>query len=712
MPENPLQLLMNPKSIATIGAGNNLQKMGSIHAANLLKCGYKGKFYPVHSKEKIVLGHKAYPSVSDLPEAPELAFLVVPADQVAPLLESFGKIGTRRAIVVTAGFKETGSAGKKMEEEIVNVARKYGIRFLGPNCIGTINTQASINTTVMPQPNRPGRLGLASHSGTYVAQTFHQLMGRGIRYSKAISLGNEASIDIVDALEYLGEDPDTKAVILYIEGIREGRRFIEAAQKITPYKPVLALYVGGSDAGARAGLSHTGAMAGPDYLYDGIFKQAGVIRVQTIEELYGQGWALATQPPLRGNRLGIVTNSGGPASSISYTADLNGLNIPIFSESLQSEIRKAIAGHASSRNPVDLTFTLDKLGLSTGIPEIIMKSGEVDGLIVHGAIDSRTVFSFYADPAGDSSSLEAPASEPVDLSTAVSLPGKYGKPMLISSFFNRQEPFTAYYEDHDIPVYDSPEKAAKAMATLLKFKKIKERKVIEVTPLPAIAGEAKKIIDSVLHRGQKSLDEYEAKKILSAYGIPITREWLAKTEDEAVAAARKIGFPVALKGCSPDILHKTGKGLIHLGVDTDEATMKCFREIRIAAGQNVPVLIQEMIPGNRELVMGMTRFPGFGPVLLFGLGGIFTEILNDVAFRSAPLSLAEADEMLHDIRSSKILAEFRGMPAVDVAALADILQKLGFISILHPEIAEMDLNPLIVNGSQPVVADALMVVNS
>ncbi|MGV8056617.1 MAG: flagellar basal body L-ring protein FlgH [Smithellaceae bacterium] len=460
MPENPLHLLMNPKSIATVGAGNNIQKMGSIHANNLLKCGYKGKFYPVHPKDDIVLGHKAYPSVSELPEAPDLAFLVVPANQVAPLLEAFGKIGTRRAIVITAGFKETGTEGIKMEEEIVNVAGKYGIRFLGPNCIGTINTRDLVNTTVRPQSTRPGRLGLASQSGTYVSQTCVTLMDRGILYSKAISLGNEANIDIVDAMEYLGEDKDTRAIILYIEGIRDGRRFIEAAQKITPHKPVLALYIGGSEAGARAGLSHTGALAGPDYLYDGIFKQAGIIRVQTVEELYGHGWALATQPPLRGNRLGILTTSGGPGSSIAYTAELDGLNIPIFSGTLQDKIRKSIAGHASSKNPVDITFSLDKQVVTTGIPEIIMKSGEVDGLIVHGATDSRAFFTAHADTSENSPSAVIPAMEPVDLSMAVSLPGKYGQPMLMSSFYDRRDAYTAYYEDHDIPVYDFPETAA------------------------------------------------------------------------------------------------------------------------------------------------------------------------------------------------------------------------------------------------------------
>ncbi len=710
MSENPLHLLMNPKSIATAGAGNNLMKMGAIQAMNLLTSGYPGTYYPIHPKEKTVLGHRAYPSPADLPEAPDLAFIIVPTEQVAPVLDDFGKIGTRRAVIVTAGFRETGETGKALEEEMSAVARRHGIRFMGPNCVGIINTQASVNTTVGPHGSGPGSLGLASQSGTYVTQTLPYLVRKGIRFSKAISLGNEANISIVDALEYLGEDEDTKAIILYIEGIREGRRFIETARKITPRKPVLALYVGGSDAGARSGMSHTGAMAGPDYLYDGIFKQAGIIRVQTIEELYTHGWAFATQPPLKGNRVGIVTNSGGPGTSMSHAANTAGLELPRFSDTLQREIKKMIPGHAASGNPVDLTFHLNMKTLSTDIPEMIMKSGEVNGLIIHGVIDFLEEVNPGLKKYLEVSPLKDMAKQLlVDLSEAAALPGTHGKPMLISSFFDRRDSYVAFYQDHDIPVFDSPEKAAWAMADLYRYHKIRQRKTSAMPGLPEISEEASGLIASALKKGQKGLDEHEGKKILSAYGIPVTRERIAATEAAALSAARETGFPVALKGCSWEIMHKTGKGLVRLGLRGEEDVSGAFRSIREAAGSDIPVLVQEMVSGSREFVMGMTRFPGFGPVLLFGLGGIFTEALKDTAFRSAPLSLAEAEEMIRDIRADKILEEFRGMPAVDTPAMADILQTLGFIAVLHPEITEMDLNPLIISGSKPLVADALIV---
>ena len=313
MKENPLKLLMNPKSIAILGASNSPMKMGTMNALSIIHDGYKGSFYPMHRKEKTVLGFPAYASVEDLPEAPDLAMFVIPADQIPPLMEDFGKKGTRRAIVITAGFKETGEEGIRKERELLEIARRYGIRFVGPNCMGILNTEISLNTTVLATSEKPGLFGLASQSGTYITQVLPYMKKRGVRFSKAISVGNEADLSIIDAMEYLGEDEQTKAVGLYIEGIRDVPRFLEVARRITPRKPVVAQYVGGSGAGARSGQSHTGAMAGPDYLYDGLFRQAGVIRVHSIEELFIYGWALAAQPRLKGKRMeGSSRTPAGP----------------------------------------------------------------------------------------------------------------------------------------------------------------------------------------------------------------------------------------------------------------------------------------------------------------------------------------------------------------------------------------------------------------
>ncbi|MDI6777361.1 MAG: acetate--CoA ligase family protein [Syntrophales bacterium] len=710
MSENPLDFLMNPKTIATVGAGNNPMKMGTMQATSIVKGGYEGKFYPIHPAEKTVLGHRAYPSVHDLPEAPDLATLVVPPARVIPLLEDFGKIGTRRAIIMSAGFRETGTEGKAHEDRLNEVAERYGIRFLGPNCMGILNSQISLNLTVSPLRVKPGILGFASHSGTYVAQTLTYLKKRGIRFSKAISIGNETNINIIDALEYLGADKDTRAVILYIEGICDGRKLIEVARKITPHKPVLAQYVGGSTAGARAGMSHTGALAGPDILCDGILKQAGIIRCTSIEDLFTHGWALATQPPLRGKRIGIVTNSGGPGTAISHTLDLGGMEVPRFSEDLQNRLRPHMPPHASTANPVDLTFYLDMELLAATVPEIIMKSNEVDGMIIHGVVNfgaKRGVQSGNQD----SGILLGRPSDRSGIKRMVSLPSKYNIPLLISSFFDRDDKYTAAYEDNGIPVFDSPEKAARAMVSLLSYREIRDRKTSVPPVIPEPDMGARRIIMTALEKGQKALDEHEAKKILSAYGIPVTLETLVFKEEDAVHASSALGFPVVIKACSWEIMHKTEKGLIVLNVRTEAEVRDSFQAIRKLAEGNIPILVQQMVSGDREFVVGMTRFPRFGPCVLFGLGGVFTEAINDTSFRLAPLHAVEAEEMIFAMRAKKILGRFRGMPPVDCTSLVKLLQNIGIISILHPEIAEIDLNPVIIHGAKPVVADALFVLS-
>lgn len=713
MQNNPLMQLMNPKSIAIVGTGNNPAKMGTLHGLSIVKEGYQGKFYPIHLREKKVLGHQAYPTVADLPEVPELAIFVVPADQVLKLLAEFGQLGTRYAIVVTAGFRETGEEGRLKEERLKEIAASYGMRFLGPNCIGILNSEILLNTTVMPGSGKQGKLGMVSQSGTYVTQTLPYLKQKGIHFSKAISVGNEANIDLVDALEYLGQDEQTKAIVLYLEGVKDGRRFIEVAQKITPHKPVLAQYVGGSAAGARAGMSHTGSMAGPDFLYEGILKQAGIIRVNTVEELYSYGWTLAAQPPLRGKRVAIVTNSGGPGTAIANACEHGKLEVPAFSAELQQKLREHILPHASSANPVDLTYHLDAKVLTEVIPEIIMQSGEADGVIVHGGMSHgfmKALYPYVRELLGDVSLEQFLGNFNTDFQKTVSLPWEYQIPLVASSFFGREDNYTSVFLDHGIPVFDSPEKAARAMAMLLRYKEVRERKPLgDASLLPAVAPQAQEIIAAATAKQQKILTEYESKQFLAAYGIPVTGDRLALSEEAAVVAALAVGFPVVLKGCAPDVAHKTEKGLVHLGLNTAEEVRQAYVAVTLEAGGEIPVLVAEMLPRGRELLVGMTRFPAFGPCIMLGLGGIFAEAWRDITFRSAPLSEAEAEEMLQDIRAKAIFGEFRGMTAVDTAALVKMLVALGQLALLHPEIAEIDINPVIINGSLPVAVDALVV---
>ena len=715
MENNPLQLLLNPRSIATIGAGNNPLKMGAIQALSIVKDGFPGKFYPIHPTEEKVFGYKAYPSAFDLPEAPDLVMFVLPAPLVVKIMEDFGKIGTRRAIVITAGFREIGGEGILLEEQLKEIASRYGIRFLGPNCMGIINSELPLNVTVCPLSGKPGLLGMASQSGTYITQTLPYLQQKGIRLAKAISVGNEADLDLTDALEYLGADPQCKAIALYIEGLKNADRFLDVARKVTAQKPVVAQYVGGSDAGARAGSSHTGALAGPDYLYEGLFKQAGILRVDSVEELYNQGWMLASQPPLKGNRIAVLTNSGGPGTAISHTCNAGGLDVPTFSEKLQAEIRQYLPPHGAAGNPVDLTFHMDAEVISTILPELLLKSGEVDGIVVHGLMGTgfmRAIHPHVQELFGGISAADFISQFGRDLTDSLSVFDRRDLPVALSSFFGREDNFTDAYREKGIPVLDGPEKAAKSMLALYRYQVVRQRLKYQPPVLPPVSAVASQLIKGALAEGRSALDEYESKQLLAAYGVPIVEEILTHSEEEAVQAAVKSGYPLALKGCSSKFAHKTGKGLIYLNIINEKEVRKAYRSVIKAAGQEIPLLVSKMIKGDRELMAGMVRHASFGPCVLFGLGGILAEALKDRTFRLAPLNTAEAKEMLQDIRARELLGAYRGLPAVNQDELASVLQAVGSLSLLHPEILEIDLNPVMISGSKPVVVDALVIINS
>ena len=714
MDTNPLHQIMRPSSVAIVGASNHLDKMGTIEYLNLVNSGFPGEVMPVHPTEKEVFGKKAYPSINDLDHAPDLAVLVVPTSLVPEMLEDFGRLGTRYAVIVTAGFKETGDSGRELEQEIVDIASRYGMRFIGPNCMGIINTELPLNISVMPLKRLNGKLGLASQSGTYVAQTLSYLYDRGVVFSKAISVGNEANIDVVDCLEYLGQDESTKAIALYLECIRRPDRFLEVAKGID--KPIVAQYVGGTQTGARSGSSHTGAMAGPDYVYDGLFEQAGVVRVDTIEELYTIGWALACQPASKGRRVGILTNSGGPGTAIANACDKLGLEVPELSETTQSRIKEYIPPHASARNPIDLTFHIDMTPMTRYIPDILLSSGEVDGLIIHGIMD--TGFFSYMMPvlekALDAKGEDILKAMELKLDRLVEMPWKYDKPIVISTFFGREDHSTRTFHESCIPTFDSPEKTVKAMYALYKYanRRFGSRPVPKEDYL--VPEEAKDIMKGLIQTtdsGKIALDEYTAKRILRSYDIPTTKEMLVDSMDSALGAARSIGYPVVLKACSPEIQHKTEKGVVHINIMDESGLKEAFADIR----KKVPdssVLVSEMVKGERELMAGVTYFPGFPPCVMFGLGGIFTEALKDNVFRVAPLSEDDARSMLTSISASNILGSYRGMDPVDSDALASILVKLGYVSLHFPEIKEIDLNPIIISGERPVVADALFVVEA
>ncbi|MFH2099002.1 MAG: acetate--CoA ligase family protein, partial [Pseudomonadota bacterium] len=652
-------------------------------------------------------GLPAYAQISDLPFAPELAMLVVPTKLVPEMLEDFGRLGTRHVVIITAGFSETGDAGKDLQAQILDIAARYGMRFLGPNCMGIINAHAPFNATVTPLSTPPGHFSLASQSGTYVAQTLGYLARRGIRMGKAISVGNEASIDLVDCLEYLGADPETKAIGLYIESIRRPREFLAAARKISRDKPIVAQYVGGTQAGARSGASHTGALAGNEQVYDGLFAQAGVIRVAGIEDMYRFGSALASLPPLPGPRIAILTNSGGPGTAMADACERGGLSVPELSPMTQEKLRALLAPHASVKNPVDLTFHVDMTLLTQELPRILLESDDVDALLIHGIMSTgwaEMAFPVFHKAFGISYE-ELEKGFKVDLSALMDMPEKYGKPLCLSTFMDPATDQAARtFMEHDIPVLDAPEKAARTLAALWAHHGIRARAQDEAK-LSETPPEATALLAAA---GPNGMDEHLAKRVMAAWGIPVCREEVAKTGDQAEAAAEKIGFPVAVKALSAEISHKTERGLVHLSLADAGAVRQAFAAIRAEAG-DVPVLVAEMLPTAREFMAGVTRVPGFGPVVLFGLGGIQAEALGDRAVRLAPLSHGEALELVRSIRGRDLLGAFRGMEPVDEESLASLLINLGNLATATPGIQEIDANPILIKNGRPVVADALFV---
>lgn len=469
--ESPLYPFLNPTSIAFYGASNSFSAMGTTQFRNITELGFPGNLYPIHPKLGRVQGITAYRSILDLPETPELAVMVLPTRVVPELLEECGRKGVKSVIIVSGGFKEVGGEGVTLQSRIVSIADQYRMRFLGPNCIGVVNSHSRLNTTFFPYDTAPGFIGMVSQSGSFVTQMFSYLRRFGIGFSSAISVGNEASIDIVECLKYLAACPHTKVIALYIEAIRRGREFLEVARGVTPHKPIVAFYVGGSEAGKRAGFSHTGAMAGPDRLYDGVFRQSGIIRARSIEELFDFCWVLGSCPLPKGNQVVIQTHSGGPGAAAADACSRTGLRLPSLSPATRQKLAPLVPRTGSINNPVDLTFTKNPLDYFHRIPKTLLEGEETDGLLVYFLVPTQTVRrALESMGLGEEQVSEQSRKIIEQQSEAVaSLVGELGKPVIGYSFRSREDSFIAHLENNGVPVLGSPERGARAMGALMHY---------------------------------------------------------------------------------------------------------------------------------------------------------------------------------------------------------------------------------------------------
>lgn len=476
--ESPLYPIANPKSIAFFGASNNYSAMGSGILSTILSDGYEGIIYPVHPKEKTVLNLPAYSTVNQIPTIADMAFIVLPTKIVAQTLKACGERGIRHAVIVSAGFNEVGGQGVELQRELQQIADQYQIRFIGPNCIGVANSHIKLNATFLPSEGKKGFIGMASQSGSFITQMFSYLDQRfGQGFSTGFSLGNEANIDMVDCIEYLGACPNTRVIALYIESIRQGQKFIEIARKVSQHKPIVAFYAGGSETGKRACLSHTGSLAGPDRLYDGVFRQSGIIRAQTIEELFDFCYTLGSSPLPQGNRLIVQTHSGGPGAAAADACERAGLKLPLLSSKTLEELASFIPHTGSANNPIDLTYTKNPLDFFHGIPKILLAEKGADGMLIYFLASVEMVRTALIGMGVPKEELDTQIKDIVDAQcdSIASLIKTHGKPIVGFSFVTRANDFVAGLQDRGVPVLPSPERAARAFGAMVDYKRLRDK---------------------------------------------------------------------------------------------------------------------------------------------------------------------------------------------------------------------------------------------
>lgn len=701
MDKKALNGLLRPKSVAVIGASNTPGKIGFSVVDNLIKGGYAGKIFPINPKDPEILGLKAYASVESVPEAIDAAIVTVPAKIVPAMAEECGKKGVKGLIVITSGFSEIGKEGKELEQQVVDIARKYNMRVLGPNIVGTLSNSDKFNGSFAPCLPLAGKAALISQSGALLIALDAATYTKKVGFDKLISIGNMSDVDFADVIEWLDEDPDTSCISLYIEGLKNGRTFIEAAQKSK--KPIIALKSGVSAHGAAAAASHTGSLAGAAKVYGSAFKQAGVLQATDLNDLFNKTLTFASQPPMKGDNLLILTNGGGVGVLATDAAERYGLPLKFAPEDVQAELKKHMPEFGSSKNPVDLTGMAGNDWYYETV-KYAFSHKWVDGLVV-----------LYCETAVTNPPEIAEAIHRAIVDSKVK-----DKPVTVSFVGGeRSDAAMAWLVEQGVPAFGAPDIAVSTIASLRDYARLHETKVsFEFKSDPKARKAALEVIAAARADGRDALTEIEAKEVFKAYGLNVTNTQLAKTEDDAVVLAKKIGFPVVMKIVSPQILHKSDAGGVKVNIKDENAAREAFKTIianakKYKADADIHgIAIQEMAPMGTEVIMGSVNDPTFGPTVMFGLGGIFVEVLKDVTFRVAPIAEAQAAKMLTEIRSAAILAGVRGESPRDRTAMAQIITRYSNLILdLQDEVAESDANPVFVyeEGKGVKVVDARII---
>ena len=694
-------IFFSPRSIAIIGASEK-PGVGKTIFYNIAKH-FKGKIYPVTPSNPTVGGLTAYKNVLDIPDSVDLAVVAAPSKFTPAVMEEVGKKGIKGAIIVSAGFKEVDEAGAKLEREVGEIAKKYGIRIIGPNCLGIMSFSKDniMNSTFLKVTPKYGNIALVSQSGAICAATVEDAEAQDIGFSKVISMGNKVDMDESDVLELLAEDEDTRVIVMYLEDIRNGRRFMEIAKEITTEKkkPIIVLKAGRTAEGAKAAASHTGALGGSDANYEAAFAQCGVIRVDTMGELFDLATAFSKQPLPDGDVV-IVSNAGGPAIISTDACSRYGLKMADIS-SIKDEIAKVIPPYGSPRNPVDIVGDADYLRFEKVL--LLVLAHPNVGSVVTMCTPSATLN--YDDLAR----------------VLVKMSQQFSNKTILASLMGLAEGIEnrKIMSEGGIPYYLYAEPAIKTLKAMYDFKKWVDIASTKASTLQFTkdTDKVKSIFENVRKHGRANLLEEEGYEVLQAYGFPTPQSILCTTEQEGIDAARKIGYPLVMKIASPDIIHKSDAGGVKVGVKTNDELKSAFRTITENAlkyksdAKIKGVLVQEMVESAKETILGASQDPTFGPVIMFGLGGIYVEVLKDVVFRVAPIHEQEAINMVESIKTIKLLKGVRGEKPSDLKAIADSLQRLSQLVVDFQEIKEFDINPLLVleEGKGARVVDARII---
>jgi acetyltransferase len=688
--------LFQPKSVAVIGASATPGKIGYTVLDNLQKSKYKGGIYPINPKSDKILGLKCYSSILDVKEQIDSAIITIPAKFVSQIVDECGEKGIKGLMIITSGFSEVGF--DELEKEIVAKSHSYGMRVLGPNIVGVLSNSDDFNGSFAPFLPFKGSASLVSQSGALLIGIDAQTYVRGIGFDKLISIGNMSDVNFADTIEWLDQDENTSCISLYVEGLNDGRRVINAGRKVS--KPIIALKSGVSAHGAEAAASHTGSLAGTSKIYKSAFAQAGIIQAEDLDNLFDRTLVLSLQPPMNGDNVLIITNGGGVGVLATDSAEKFGIPLKFAPPELQEELKKYMPSFGSAKNPVDLTGMAGDAWYHDTV-KIAFEHDWVDGLVILYCETAMT------DPLGIAKSIKK----------AVDDTGIKNKPIIVS-FVGGERSIKAMHwlVENGIPAYGGPDVALNAISALKEYAKIREDTHETPTTYDDVNREkALDVINFARNDGREALTEIEAKQVFDAYGLPVTHAKIATSEDEAVSLSNEIGFPIVMKIVSPDILHKSDAGGVRVDVNSIEEVRKFYNEIMDNAKAYNPdadihgVVIQEMAPWGTEVILGSINDPTFGPTMMFGLGGIFVEVLKDVTFRVAPFSKKQAAEMLVEINAAPILSGIRGEKPKDREVLADTICRFAYMVYdLRDEIIESDANPVLVydEGDGLKVADA------